>query len=363
LIDVIGVVTDGALRVHWTYNPARREPSRIEALAALFLQALQQLIHHCDSVAATRPYAKNVSDWQTLKRWYVAEPMDGCSALIGMAAGGVGRNLFLFHPLGGPVNHYRELANELQRIDSRHGIYALQYPALTRRDLWLETVSDMAAHYLSEMRQVQPRGPYHLAGHSGGTIVALETAQQLRRLKETVGSLILIGIPPISLTMQSRSQRLSRLAWILAPLEASLGAPITFDREALLSLSPGNRARAVLESVAFRAQGVADSEISDLRVIATVALILDQAFAEYTPRPYADSVVMLHEVDDPATRSLERTRGWADYFPDLRVEDIPGDHFSSLRPPHVTRAARAIRQFFTEGADPAPFRNLGAPTQ
>ena len=41
----------------------------------------------------------------------------------------------------------------------------------------------MAAAYLSELRQLQPRGPYHLSGYSGGGVVAFEMAQRLRRAR------------------------------------------------------------------------------------------------------------------------------------------------------------------------------------
>jgi amino acid adenylation domain-containing protein len=53
-------------------------------------------------------------------------------------------------------------------------------------------VEDLAAQYVEEMRQVQPRGPYALVGYSGGGLVAWEMAQQLRAEGETVGFLGLI---------------------------------------------------------------------------------------------------------------------------------------------------------------------------
>src|SRR5690606_13741811 len=43
------------------------------------------------------------------------------------------------------------------------------------------SVPDMAACYLDAIRAVQPRGPYHLGGYSGGGIVVLEMTRQLHR--------------------------------------------------------------------------------------------------------------------------------------------------------------------------------------
>ena len=44
----------------------------------------------------------------------------------------------------------------------------------------------MAEFYLQEIRQVQPRGPYLLAGWSMGGLIALEAAERLRAAGEEV---------------------------------------------------------------------------------------------------------------------------------------------------------------------------------
>ena len=50
----------------------------------------------------------------------------------------------------------------------------------------------MAADYVTEIRRVQPHGPYFLAGHSFGGQVSFEIAQQLVREGERVSFLGLI---------------------------------------------------------------------------------------------------------------------------------------------------------------------------
>jgi non-ribosomal peptide synthase protein (TIGR01720 family) len=47
LIDVSGSVSDGRLRLHWTYSSAVHEAATIEAVAATFVARLQDLIAHC----------------------------------------------------------------------------------------------------------------------------------------------------------------------------------------------------------------------------------------------------------------------------------------------------------------------------
>ncbi|MCP4001218.1 MAG: hypothetical protein GY727_09935 [Gammaproteobacteria bacterium] len=55
-----------------------------------------------------------------------------------------------------------------------------------------ESIEWIAAKYLSEVRQVQPEGPYHLCGFSAGGLIAYEMARQLLDAGATIGSLTLI---------------------------------------------------------------------------------------------------------------------------------------------------------------------------
>ena len=60
------------------------------------------------------------------------------------------------------------------------------------------TVEDMAKRYLTEMRTVQPIGPYYLAGFSFGGMVVFEMAQQLRKQGESIGLLALVDPTTLS---------------------------------------------------------------------------------------------------------------------------------------------------------------------
>jgi hypothetical protein len=55
----------------------------------------------------------------------------------------------------------------------------------------------MASDYLAQIRAVQPRGPYLLAGHCVGGITAYEMAQQLTAEGETVALLIMFDTPNV----------------------------------------------------------------------------------------------------------------------------------------------------------------------
>jgi phthiocerol/phenolphthiocerol synthesis type-I polyketide synthase E len=87
---------------------------------------------------------------------------------------------------GNPMNF---VAVELGK---RQPFYALQYRGVDGVLQPHETVEDMAAEFLADIRRVQSKGPYYLGGYSFGGLVAYEMVQQLLRLEEQVGGLVLL---------------------------------------------------------------------------------------------------------------------------------------------------------------------------
>ncbi|HEY8159661.1 MAG TPA: amino acid adenylation domain-containing protein, partial [Methylobacter sp.] len=61
-------------------------------------------------------------------------------------------------------------------------LYFLRYgmaAELNDHPIKLPTLEDLASHYIEELQQVQPQGPYYLAGFSFGGVIAYEMARQL----------------------------------------------------------------------------------------------------------------------------------------------------------------------------------------
>ena len=95
--------------------------------------------------------------------------------------------LFLIHAGTGEVMFYHTLA---QHLGTDQPVYALQALGLDGQEPPHERIEDMAAHYLREMRTIQPYGPYRLAGRCLGNAVALEIAHQIYAQGEEVALLI-----------------------------------------------------------------------------------------------------------------------------------------------------------------------------
>jgi len=119
----------------------------------------------------------------------ISEPRATNPFLVEIQAGSTRPPLFCAHGQSGNLIIYRNLA---QHLGSDQPVYGLQPHGLDGKTSPLNRIEEMAANYVSEIQLVQPQGPYYLAGHCMGGTIALEMAQQLHRVGQTVGLLALL---------------------------------------------------------------------------------------------------------------------------------------------------------------------------
>lgn len=96
--------------------------------------------------------------------------------------------LFYIHGGGGNLLVYRDLALAL---GSDQPVYGLQPRGLDGKYVPFNRIEDMAAYYLTQIRNIQPHGPYYLAGLSSGGTTAWEMAQILQSQGEKAALLAL----------------------------------------------------------------------------------------------------------------------------------------------------------------------------
>ncbi|WP_375498297.1 amino acid adenylation domain-containing protein [uncultured Nostoc sp.] len=121
----------------------------------------------------------------------------GCStpwsSLIPIQLQGSKLPFFYIHSLYGNLFHSREL---LGNLNLDQPVYGLQAQGLDRKQAPFTRIEDMAAHYLKEIRTIQPQGPYLLGGWCIGGTVAFEMARQLEIQGEKVELLALFDCYP-----------------------------------------------------------------------------------------------------------------------------------------------------------------------
>lgn len=108
--------------------------------------------------------------------------------------------IFLVHPIEGVVAVLAPLAERLNR--PVYGLQCVSYAPL-------DSISELAAYYVKQIRSVQTIGPYTVAGYSYGGCVAFEMVTQIERETNEKCNLIMLDGSPTYVSWYTES-RVSR---------------------------------------------------------------------------------------------------------------------------------------------------------
>jgi amino acid adenylation domain-containing protein len=275
------------------------------------------------------------------------------SVLVPIKPDGTRPPLFLVHAVGGSVLPYVALASLLP---ADQPCYGLEHAGLhgdrpdgRPEDTATQRIPQIAASYLSAIRQVQPAGPYHLGGWSFGGTVAVEMASQLRAAGEEVALVVMLdtGVPITGgpntggLITGAEPDQAELLAWFTADFAGIAGSdPPAMDLAALRQLPAGQQVDATL--AALESAGLTSAELrAELRNRIRVFLGNSRAYLAYQPAPYDGRLVLLRAADEP-DEDAERWRVLAPESFEHYV--VPGNHYTMIAPPHLSAVAQAVQR-------------------
>jgi thioesterase domain-containing protein/acyl carrier protein len=273
------------------------------------------------------------------------------SALVPLQPDGSLAPFFCVHGVGGSVIGLQGLARHFGPGQPFYGIQAAGSDGDRKP---FSRIEDMAAHYLREVRAVQPGGPYYLGGFSFGGSAALEMAQQFQAQGEEVALLaILDHTPPPT--------RYGRFTWgPTLPFDFAINAA-RWTMEDIWRAGPGNRLRALRGKVqklkrqcwnALRGSSSGSGK-TDVEEVFGAQRIPDhfrrlmethyQALRDYVPRPYPGRVTLFRARTRPLFRLHGHDLGWRRLARGgLDVVPIPGNHESLLQEPNVGVLAASL---------------------
>ena len=245
---------------------------------------------------------------------------------------------FCVHDGDGQVLNFRALARHVGEAQPFIGIQCF---GLDGEDVPFTRIEDMAAHYIGEMRKVQPSGPYFLGGYSFGGRIAYVIAQQLHAAGETVALLALFD------TYCHLGQRRVRPGEWLGRHRDRLRALRLPDVPAYVALRAKNLAvmafmasRLRIFSAAWRFYESRNRPIP--RFMRRPVEANDMIRRDYRPRPF-DGNATLFKAELYAWNHPDSHDGWHQLIEgDLEVIPIPGRHFEIMKVPHVQVLARAL---------------------
>ena len=244
---------------------------------------------------------------------------------------GDGGNVFYFHPLVRALGTDRPCCGlESLGLDGKQPPHA--------------TVEAAAAHHIAQLRARWPEGPYHLAGHSFGGLVAFEIAQQLCRAGAHVGMLAILDTLPPSMPLPRATE--PELMCIFEGLFAEeLDRPTALRVEQLDVLDPAQRLDALRVALERLEALPAGATTAQVRALFEVFRINNQT--EYHPGSViARPLDLLLAEEAPASEREQIIKGWSELAP-VRAQIVPGSHTTMTYPPHVERLAERLRGCLT----------------
>jgi len=246
--------------------------------------------------------------------------------------------LFCVHDINGEVLNFRGLAGHL---NANQPVYGIQSVGLDKSEPPLVRIEDMAARYITEMRQVQPSGPYYVGGYSMGGWIAYEIARQLQETGQSVALLALFDTNP-----RQGQGRASVSQWIghhrdrLAEIPATGVAPYLARRVSNMGTVAATKVRGRIYTTAWRMAETQGKGIPKMLYRPIEANLL--AVRSYRPRPYEGDAV-LFKAAPYAWMPQDVQEGWRNLIlGDLEIRSIPGNHDTLLDEPHVLTVAETL---------------------
>jgi thioesterase domain-containing protein len=236
--------------------------------------------------------------------------------LVPLAEEGDGTPIFIVPSAGSTFFSFVTLAETLQ---ANSPIYSFSLTELEVTPSTHETLEDIADALLLELRAVKPKGPYHLAGHCWGGVVALDMAAKLEAQDEDVQSLFLLESFVPVVVGRGASDENSAEGEFSTTMQTILDDTLEETR-AKLSRMPRKHADRLVELTG--------------RQIETGNV--------YEPEPISVPICLFRT----ASHGDVAFRGWESLTTSTFAErEVPGDTHSMLEKPHVETLCTEIRGF------------------
>jgi acyl-coenzyme A synthetase/AMP-(fatty) acid ligase/thioesterase domain-containing protein len=251
--------------------------------------------------------------------------------LVSFRDGGSAAPLFVIHAAFGDIMFVRDLAKEM---NGDRPVYGIQPPALNGKSELPRTIKGLAADYLAEIKKLQPKGPYHLAGYSFGGWVAFEMAQQAR---ESGAEVAFLGI------IDSNANAPERFAGRVFRHLAQIKPRSSFSYV-------GTRLKKTWAVAAKRAYERLQYAPNGLRLAFGRPLayedrtkfynhVFRRAAAHYQMKPYDGYVVVFSNT----SRTGAQTAFWKKFAKGgFTIHQFATDHYGIVLPPHSTELARHL---------------------
>ncbi|HEY2953461.1 MAG TPA: amino acid adenylation domain-containing protein, partial [Verrucomicrobiae bacterium] len=271
------------------------------------------------------------------------------SSLVAIQPGGSKPPFYCIHGVGGNVLSFHALAVHL---GSDQPLYGLQSQGLDGNQLPQSRIEEMAAHYIKEIRTLQPKGPYAMGGMSFGGLVAYEMAQQLQAQGEKVALLALIDSFPLNQlgAVPERIDFLKRRIGHHWGQFARLGfrEKLAYVQKKARTLQRKFKNR--MWQMTYKFYQVIEHPLPHALQNVKEANFL--AAQSYAPKLYPGQVTVFSSSEKGMAEYYDPQVIWGPLAGGgVQVHTIPGDHVTMIEEPHVRVLAQKLKVCLDATAD------------
>ncbi|HEY9196597.1 MAG TPA: amino acid adenylation domain-containing protein [Mucilaginibacter sp.] len=242
-------------------------------------------------------------------------------SLVAIKPSGSKNPLYIIHGDGLNVLNFSHLA---KHVHSEQPVYGLQALGLNGTDEPIDNLQVIAYHYMQEIIQHNPQGPYLLAGYSSGGYVAMEIRKQMVALGKDVKMLIIFD---------TDAEKTEYKDWYsLLPKKAKRHFPRMVQA---LKFSVNQLLRGKGIHGPLQTEQKADTK-EFYKLVQKIKSKHITAFRNYQLEPFDGKLYLYKAKISVHYVEYGKYLGWEKYAQQgVELFEIAGDHFSMLQPPYV----------------------------
>ena len=255
--------------------------------------------------------------------------------------------LFCVHGAGGQVLNFWALA---QHLGADQPFYALQAPGVDGKQTPYKDIEGMATVYLTELKTLQPHGPYYLSGYCGGGWIAFEMARRLREAGQEVALLALLDSYGPNLRRSDSRVR----NWMQEALREGVGF-VTSRAQGWFRRNYDSLSHAIRIGYCRLFGGIVPYDLRDVWL--TRAFL--SAAANFRPDTFDRKVTLVLAKDAEALAGAAESQfGWAGLTPaGLQVFHVPGTHHTLTDHPNVATLASTLARCMAAAGKSEGYQN------
>ncbi|AXM89914.1 non-ribosomal peptide synthetase [Anoxybacillus ayderensis G10] len=251
--------------------------------------------------------------------------------LLPLRASGTEPPLFCVHPAGGLSWCYAGL---MTSIGTEYPIYGLQARGIAKAERLPETLDEMAADYIEQMKAVQPKGPYYLLGWSLGGNVVHAMATQLQQQGDEIALLVMLDaypshFLPIAKAPDEQEALIALLALGGYDPDNMDGKPLNLENTIEMLRGDGSALASLEESTIFNLK---NTYVNSVRIL-----------SEYMPRRYKGDLLFFRSTIIPEWFDPIEPEAWLPYIDGRIIQyDIECRHKDMCQPGPLAEIGRVL---------------------